>query len=83
MVDPTPSQLRVYDAVLEAHAALVDKLRPGAVISQVVAAVSDQVRRHVCRGVVCARGSRRVGSAMLAVLLAVPWSAIAPVGVTR
>ena len=58
-VDPTPAQLRVYDAVLEAQAALIDKLRPGAIISAVVTAVYDQVR--ACRRLLsCCGGVRQV-----------------------
>lgn len=56
-VDPTPSQLRVYDAVLEAQAALIDKLRPGAVISQIFGAVSQLVR---CAARTCTRAHARV-----------------------
>ena len=40
-IDASPSQLRVYDALLEAEATLIDKLRPGAVIGEVVTSVRD------------------------------------------
>jgi nucleosome binding factor SPN SPT16 subunit len=41
IIDASPSQLAVYDALLEAEAALIDRLRPGAVIGEAVTAVRD------------------------------------------
>lgn len=40
-VDPSPSQTKAYDAVLNVHALLVDQLKPGAVIAEVAKAAQE------------------------------------------
>lgn len=49
LIDPTPSQLGAYEALLDAQASLIDKLRPGAVISEVRKCARGAARQH--RGV--------------------------------
>lgn len=43
MIDPTPQQLTMYNAVLDAHLLLMDRLRAGAVIGDVVKAVQEKL----------------------------------------
>jgi nucleosome binding factor SPN SPT16 subunit len=45
LIDPTPAMQRTYDIVEHAHASLIDKLKPGAVIKDAVLAVRDELLR--------------------------------------
>ena len=43
LIDPSPSQLSVYESLLDAQAHLIDRLRPGAVVGEVVGAVIERI----------------------------------------